>query len=166
MLQKAFIFIALFTVSFIETGRAQQQENTNVRLARIEEAIKVSHQQINDTNQPFVQLRCNMQAGFNRLAILMTVVIGLQVVTIGRLLWFAYQNRPISIKQYHKLLQQDKKFVERINEFKKEQQTQRRRQEELAGVVQQANRDLRLEELAQKLCELEAEVAALKRPAT
>ena len=76
---------------------------------------------------------------------------------LGVAFWIARQDRPIGKKHYAKLTQQDEELGEQFNEIEKENQTHTRR------LTQQ---DRRLEELTQKLRELEAEVAALKRPAT
>jgi peptidoglycan hydrolase CwlO-like protein len=186
MRQKAFIFIAAFAIAQAATGYAQQQETTDVRLTRIEEAIKATNQRIedtnrriddtnkriDDTNQRLDALRDDinqrLEAGFDRLANLLTAVIGLIAVVVGVVFWFARQERPIGKKHYDRLIKQDEDIVEQFNELEKEQQSQRRRLDELVGILQrlETNDGRRIEELAQKLRELEAEIAALKRPAT
>jgi len=82
---------------------------------------------------------------------------GLLAAAMGVVVWFARQERPISKKHYDKLLQQDKALGEQFDDLEKELKSRTRRS------IQQEPHN---EELAQKLRELEAEIAALKRPAT
>gem|GEM_PF-6099662 len=78
-------------------------------------------------------------------------------VMVSVVVWFARQERPVSKKHYDKLLQQDKALGEQFDDLEKELENRTRR-----STQQERLND----ELAQKLRELEAEIAALKRPAT
>ena len=51
MLQKAFILIVCFSAGLITTAWSQQQEDTNVRLTRIEESIKAMNQRMEELNK-------------------------------------------------------------------------------------------------------------------
>jgi septal ring factor EnvC (AmiA/AmiB activator) len=179
MLKTALTLITLFALGFIATGQAQQEENISIRLTRIEESIKASNQRIDAVEKRLEDLNISLnkriddtgqriQDGFNLLASMLAAVIGLNAVMLGVAFWIARQDRPVSKKHYDKLLKQDQDLVEQFNALEGEQQNQRRRQDELAGIVQrnQTGHDRLIEEQAQKLRELEAEIAAFKRPAT
>jgi len=189
MLKTALTLIALFTLGFCATGRAQQQENINVRLARIEELIKATNQRIDqrsdaiekrlddlnislnqridDTNKRIDDTNQRLDNDFTLLTAMLAALIGLNTVMLGVAFWIARQDRPVSKKHYDKLLKQDKDMVDQFNALEGEQLNQRRRQDELAGVVQRSQTDgaHRVEELTQKLRDLQAELAALQPPA-
>jgi peptidoglycan hydrolase CwlO-like protein len=162
---------ALLIAIFFTTGWAQR-ETTDVRLTRIEESIKAMNQRfdaldkrmddhnvslnkrIDDTNQ-------RIEAGFDRQTNLLITVMGLLAAAMGVVVsvvvWFARQERPVSKKHYDKLLQQDQALGEQFDDLEKELENRTRR-----STQQERLND----ELAQKLRALEAEIAALKRPAT
>ncbi len=104
-----------------------------------------------------------MTIEFNVLAGVLSALIG-----IGVAFGIARQDRPIGKKHFDKLIKEKEELGEEFGVLEREQRAHNRRQEELAGLVQRqrADYDQRIDELAQKLRDLEAEIAALKRPAT
>jgi chromosome segregation ATPase len=172
-------FIALFTLGLIAAGQAQQQESLDVRLTRIEEAIKATNQhieelskafnqriddtnkRIDDTNQRLEALRDDinqrLEAGFDRQTNLLITVMGVIAAMSGVVVWFARQDRPISKKQYDKLLQQDEDLGKQFDELAGKNESQN-------GRLAQHERNMN--ELTQKLRTLETEIAMLKSPAT
>lgn len=84
---------------------------------------------------------------------------------LGVAFWIARQDRPIGKKHFDKLVKKDELLTEQVETLEREQRVHSRKQGELAGAGQRQQTD-RIDELAQKLQELEAEIAALKRPAT
>lgn len=141
-------------------------------MTRIEESIKATNQRIDDTNKRIDDtnqrldvlrddINQRLEAGFDRQTNLLITVMGLLATAMGVMVsvvvWFARQERPVSKKHYDKLLQQDKALGEQFDDLEKELENRTRR-----STQQERLND----ELAQKLRELEAEIAALKRPAT
>jgi len=176
--RKILNLMALLIPIFFTTGWAQQ-ETTDVRLTRIEESIKAMNQRfdalekrmddfnvslnkrIDDTNQRLDALRDDinqrLEAGFDRQTNWLIAIMGVIVAGVGAMVWFARQEHPMSQKQYDRLLQQDKSLGERLDDLAKDLESRTRRS---------TQQEPHHEELAQKLRELEAEIATLKRPAT
>lgn len=165
--RKIFNLRALFIAILSTTGWAQQ-ETADVRLTRIEESIKATNQhidelakglnqRIDDVNRRIDDSNQRIEAGFDRQTNLLIAVMGLLATAMGVVVWFARQERPIGKKHYDKLLQQDKALGDQFDDLEKELESRTRRS---------TQQERRHDELAQKLRELEAEIAALKRPAT
>jgi septal ring factor EnvC (AmiA/AmiB activator) len=155
----------------------QRIDDMNLRIddmnKRIDEGLKAVNQRIEDTNlriddmnERFNDTNSRIDSGFNLLATLLAALIGLNAVIVGVIFWFARQDRPVSKKHYDKLIQQDEDILEQVGALENGQQELIRKQEHSTAVVERQNteRDRRLEELAEKLNKLQAEVAALKNP--
>lgn len=175
MAQKTLNAIVFFTLMFVATAWTQQRESIDVRLTRIEEAIKATNQRIEDSNKRIDDINKRiddtnqrLEAGFDRQTTWLITTMGFIAAGVSVVVWFARQERPVSQKQYDKLVKQDHEVVEQFNELEREQRNQRRKQDEFAGVVQQqhAAHDHHVNEVTQKLRALEAEIAMLKSPAT
>lgn len=169
---------ALLIAIIFATGWSQQ-ETTDVRLTRIEESIKATNQhidelakglnqridesakgfnqRIDDVNRRIDDTNQRIEAGFDRQTNWLIAIMGVIAAGVGAVVWFAREQRPMSQKHYDRLLRQDKTLGEQLNDLEKELESRTRRS------TQQEPHN---EELAQKLRELEAEIAALKRPAT
>jgi septal ring factor EnvC (AmiA/AmiB activator) len=132
MLKTTLTLITLFTLGFIATGQAQQRENLDVRLARIEESIKATNQhieelakginqrlddmnkginqRIDDMNQRIDDTNQRLEAGFDRQTNMLITVMGFVAAGFGVIVWFARQERPVSKKHYDKLQKQDEEL--------------------------------------------------------
>jgi uncharacterized protein HemX len=173
MSSKSIILACCFALAGNTAGWAQtQQEEISVRLTRIEESLKRMEDLLKATNQRMEELNKatnqrmeelnkatnqriddsnqRLSEGFNLLGNLLVGLIALITLMLGIAFWIARQDRPIGKKHFDKLIKEKEELGVELGVFEREQRAHSRRQEELA----------------QKVRELEAEVAALKRPAT
>jgi hypothetical protein len=132
MLKMTLTLTTFFTLCLFAAGMAQQRENLDVRLTRIEESIKATNQhieelvkginqrlddmnkginqRIDDMNQRIDDTNQRLEAGFDRQTNMLITVMGFVAAGFGVIVWFARQERPVSKKHYDKLQKQDEEL--------------------------------------------------------
>jgi len=94
------------------TAFSQQDDTIKESLIRLEEGQKALNQRFDDVNKRFDDvnrriddLRNDIDKRFNWLYILVSAIIALNGAMVGSVVWLARQERPMSKKEFEKLIE-------------------------------------------------------------
>jgi hypothetical protein len=107
------------------TAFSQQDDTIKERLIRLEEGQKGLNQRFDDVNKRFDDvnrriddLRNDIDKRFNWLYLLVSAIIALNGAMVGSVVWLARQERPMSKKEFQKLVERTETIDFEVAELK------------------------------------------------
>jgi len=107
------------------TAFSQQDDTIKESLIRLEEGQKALNQRFDDVNKRFDDanrriddLRNDIDKRFNWLYLLVSAIIALNGAMVGSVVWLARQERPMSKKEFEKLIEKTETIDFEVAELK------------------------------------------------